>query len=137
VSNIDAAHSNQLLAWSFALSATAPVSPIHVRLMTAMGTATSNGTELATGGSPGYTSGTGAPTSAWAAPSGQSIATSAGITLTGMPAVPSPGIAGIELWDSAGTPKRTWFGALTGGSKIVNAGDTFSFAVAGITSGIS
>src|SRR4051794_12622137 len=75
--------------------------PMHVRLMTANGSATANGTELSTSG--GYTSGTGAPTVTFAAAStttGQA-ASNAAVTVTNMPAAT---VVGIEVWDSAGTP---------------------------------
>lgn len=103
--------------------------PIHVRLMTANGSATANGTELSTSG--GYTSGTGAPTVTFAAAStttGQA-ASNAAVTVTNMPAST---IVGVELWDSAGTPKRKWWGALAA-SKTLNSGDTFSIASGALT----
>jgi hypothetical protein len=49
------------------------------------------------------------------------------LTFAGMPAVASPGVQGIELWDSAGTPKRKWWGPLAA-SVITNLGDTVSIA---------
>ena len=35
---------------------------------------------------------------------------------------------GNELWDSSGTAQRLAYGAITGGSKTVNAGDTCTIA---------
>lgn len=128
MANFDQTHANNLLAGSTAQGTfTASTGPIHVRLMTVNGTATSNGTELTTGG--GYTSGTGAPTVTFAAPSGGSIATNASVVVTNMPATT---IVGIELWDSAGTPLRKWWGALTS-SKTVNSGDTFTIGSGSLT----
>jgi hypothetical protein len=101
--------------------------PMHCRLMTANGTATSNGTELATSG--GYTAGTGAPTFTTAAASAGSEASNSAVTVTNMPATT---INGVEVWDSAGTPARKWWGALTA-AKTTNSGDTFSIASGSLT----
>lgn len=105
----------------------------RMRLMTAQGSASAAGTELATGG--GYTSGTGAPTIPWAAattasPSVQ--ATNAAITITNMPAATT---TGVEVWND--TPERQEFVAWTGGSKTTAAGDTLSVASGALTSSLS
>jgi hypothetical protein len=99
---------------------TAPTTPVKIALITTAtpSTATAAGSEVS-GGSYARQSG------AFAAPSGAAIATNAALTYTNMPAVTS--VAGIEHWDSAGTPVRRWFGLLTA-SKITNSGDTFSIA---------
>lgn len=109
---------------------TATSGSIHCRLMTANGSGTSAGTELTTGG--GYTSGTGAPTLTFAAASTTTgtAASSSAVTVTNMPAAT---ITGVELWDSAGTPVRKWWGALSGGSKAVASGDTFTIASGSLT----
>ena len=103
----------------------------HIRLITPTVTwnSANNGTELS-GGS--YVQGTGityatGPSGAFSASSYSSGAgsTSNNTTLsqTGMPAAT---IIGIEIWDSAGTPLRWWWGALQ--SQITtNNGDTLSF----------
>lgn len=44
---------------------------------------------------------------------------SADLSWTGMPAAT---VVGVEIWDSAGTPVRLWYGAL-GTSRTVAAGD--------------
>jgi hypothetical protein len=100
----------------------ATVAPIRCRLMTANGSATAAGTELATSG--GYTAGTGAPSVTFAAAAAGAAASNSAVTVTNMPATT---IVGVELWDSAGTPDRKWWGALTS-SKTTNAGDTFAVA---------
>lgn len=100
--------------------------PFKVRIMTANGSATANGTELTSGGS--YVAGTGialAATDMDAAATGSKDNGNA-ISQTNMPA--SASLNGIEIWDSAGTPKRVWWGALTGAPKSTSAGDTFSIA---------
>lgn len=122
------ARANQILDAIHAVTTlTASVAPTHVRLMTAVGSATANGTELATSG--GYTAGTGAPSVTWTAASGGSTPSSAIVSVTNMPATT---INGIEIWDSAGTPLRKWWGALTA-SKTTNAGDTYSQAIGAVT----
>ena len=126
------AHANNLIDGSLATASfTASTSPIKCRLMTANGSATAAGTELATSG--GYTSGTGAPTVAFASASAGSAASSGAVTVTNMPATT---IVGVELWDSAGTPARKWWGALSA-SKTTASGDTFTIASGSLTAAIS
>jgi len=129
---LDQAQANLILASMHGGTAYSTTGLIHVRLMTAAGSATANGTELTTSG--GYTSGAGAPTIAtWAAASAGSQATSAAVTVTNMPAATIPA---IELWDSNATPKRIEFGNLTA-SKTTVSGDTLSFASGAITSALA
>ncbi len=97
-------------------------SPIRCRLMTANGSATAAGTELVTSG--GYTSGVGAPSVTFAVAASGSKASNAAVTVTNMPATT---VVGVELWDSAATPLRKWWGALAA-SKTTAAGDTFTIA---------
>ncbi|MGZ4465209.1 MAG: hypothetical protein ACXVW0_07620 [Nocardioides sp.] len=102
----------------------ASVAPIRTRLMTANGSATAAGTELASGG--GYTAGTGAPSTSWgAAAAGAPSSASASVTVTNMPATT---VIGVEEWDSAGTPVRQEWGALSA-SKTTNAGDTLTISL--------
>jgi hypothetical protein len=125
-------HANNILDASIGTAAfTATTAPLRVRLMTANGTATAAGTELATSG--GYTSGTGAPTVTYAAASAGSAASNVAVTVTNMPATT---IVGVEEWDSAGTPVRKWYGPLTA-SKTTNAGDTFTIASGSLTNALS
>jgi hypothetical protein len=93
-----------------------------LRLMTANGDDASAGTEV-TGGS--YV----AQTIAFDAAASGSIANNASISFTGMPAVT---VVGIEIYDSAGSPKRLAYGALTS-SRTVTSGDTVQFASDAIT----
>jgi hypothetical protein len=127
VSNLDQTFSNGLLQASVGGSFTPPTTPITCRLMTANGTNTADGTELATSG--GYVSGTGAPQVTFAAASGGSMASNIAVTVTNMPATT---INGVELWDSEGSPKRLWWGALTA-AKTTNSGDTFTIASGSLT----
>jgi len=50
--------------------------------------------------------------------------------------MPAATITAIELWDSAGTPARKWFGALTA-NKTTNLGDTFTIASGSLTAGLT
>lgn len=128
---LDQTRANQILDAIHAVTAlVASVAPIRTRLMTANGSATANGTELASSG--GYTAGTGAPSSTWGAAASGSSAKAA-LSVTNMPATT---INGIEEWDSAGTPKRQELGALTT-PKTTAAGDTLSFANGAITSALA
>ena len=93
-----------------------------LRLMTANGDDASAGTEV-TGGS--YAR----QTIAFDAAASGQIANNASISFTGMPAVT---VVGIELYDSAGSPKRLAYGALTA-SRTITGGDTVQFASSAIT----
>lgn len=133
---LNQAHANNILDASLgnsnvAQSFTASTMNIKCRFMTANGSGTAAGTELATGS--GYTSGTGAPTASFAAAASGSKASNADVTVTNMPAAT---IVGIELWDSAGTPIRKWYGALSA-SKTTNAGDTFTIASGSLTAALA
>lgn len=103
-----------------ALSApTRPTSPLKARLMTADGSDSAAGTEV-TGGS-------------YAA---QSITFGSGGAQTNTGAVaftlmPACTVTGVEIWDSAGSPVRLWWGPLAA-PKVVNVGDTFNFAVGAV-----
>lgn len=70
----------------------------------------------------------------WAGASGGSRASSAAVTVTGAPATEW---AGNELWDSSATKSRTFYGAITGGSKTVNIGDTATIPSGSLSAAIS
>jgi hypothetical protein len=113
---------------------TQPTAPFRLRQMTANGSASANGTELATSG--GYTAGTGAPTIAFGAATtaSPSVSTSSSAqTITNMPATT---IVGVEIWNSNGTPSRQEFGSLAA-SKTTASGDTLSYAIGAVTSSLS
>lgn len=131
--SIPQARANKLLDAQHAVgSYTAITAPVRSRLLTANGTATAAGTEVATGG--GYTSGVGAPSMTWGAGSAGSSATTAAITVTNYPRIET--VVGIDVFDSAGTPERVEYGALSA-SKAMQAGDTLSFAIGAITSALA
>lgn len=113
---------NRALDFINGLTATAPTTPLKVALVTANGDDTTAGTEV-TGG--GYAR----QTLTVAAAVTGATSNSADLVFTNMPAVT---VAGVEIWDSAGTPVRLWYGPLTA-SRTVNAGDDFKL-VAGALS---
>ncbi|MFI1194078.1 hypothetical protein ACH4T9_12585 [Micromonospora sp. NPDC020750] len=124
--NIVQSESNRLLDASFGTASfTAPTTPMKLALTTANGSATAAGTEV-TGGS--YTR----QTMAMAAASAGSASNSGTISFTSMPAAT---VVGVEVYDSAGSPRRTWWGALTA-PKTVGAGDSLTFAPSSLSASI-
>lgn len=124
---IDQTRANNWLDASVATASyVALTSPMKVRLMTANGTSTSAGTEVS-GGS--YVS----QTVTFASASTGSAASNVTLNYTSMPATT---VVGLEIWDSTGTPKRVWFGALSS-SKTTNSGDTFQIPSASLTIALS
>lgn len=96
-----------------------PVAPLKCRLLTANGTDSAAGTEVAgdTYAPQNVTLSAGNPTS-----------NTALIAFAGIDSASQRTIVGVEIWDSAGTPIRWWHGALAA-SKIVNAGDPFEIPI--------
>lgn len=94
--------------------------PVRARLMTANGTSTTPGTELATSG--GYTAGGQAITFGNPANNG-SIFNTVTCQWLNMPATT---IRGVEIWSTDATPKRLWFGPLAA-PVTLTAGQTFEF----------
>lgn len=106
-------------------TATRPTLPLKLKLMTANGNDASAGTELSTSG--GYTAG--GSTVVFAVASAGAVATSADVSWTNMPAAT---IVGVEVWDTAGSPVRLAYGALSA-SKTTNSGDTFTITAGQLT----
>jgi hypothetical protein len=121
VSALTTVTANKLLDHLLLTASYTPTTPLKLRLMTANGDASTGGTQV-TGGS--YA----AQTIAFSAASGDSAASSADITFTGMPAAT---VVGLEIWDSAGTPVRLAWGALTS-SRTVLSGDDLKFPAASV-----
>lgn len=119
---------NLAINWLFvpAQSPTRPTGPLKVRLMTANGSDSSAGTELGTSG--GYTAG-GASVTFTTASGGATDNTGSAVSWTNMPATT---IVGVEIWDSAGSPVRLAYGALSA-NKTTNSGDTFTIASGALT----
>ncbi|MBB1253190.1 hypothetical protein H3146_07370 [Streptomyces sp. OF3] len=103
---------NRALEWLLAGTPTAPVGPLAVALVTALGTDTTAGTEVVGGSYARQTLST-------SAVSGGAATNSADLSWTGMPAVT---VVGVEIWDSAGTPIRWWHGPLDA-PRDLTAGD--------------
>lgn len=117
---------NQLLDALVGTDTYSVTTPIKLALMTANGDDGTPGTEV-TGGS--YAR----QTIAFGAASSGQIANNAEINFTGMPAAT---VVGIEIYDSAGTPKRLAYGALTA-NKTTASGDTLQFGASSITLSLS
>ena len=113
---------NRALDWILGLTSTAPTTPLKVSLVTALGTDTAAGTEV-TGG--GYAR----QTLSVAASVNGATSNSADLAFTNMPATT---VVGVEVWDSAGTPVRLWYGALTA-SRTVSAGDELRLTAGSLT----
>jgi hypothetical protein len=116
--NLTDAAESRVLNWITGNTTTAPTLPLKMRLMTANGSDSAAGTEV-TGGS--Y-----APVSVTvnAASGGGAVTISADAVFAGMPAAT---VTGVEIWDSAGTPFRWLYGALTA-NKTTGAGDDLKIA---------
>lgn len=113
---------NQLLDALVGTASFSVTTPIKLALVTANGSDSAAGTEV-TGGS--YAR----QTIAFGSASSGSINNSSVINFTGMPTCT---VVGVELYDSAGTPKRLGYGALAA-SKSVTSGDTVQFAASSVT----
>lgn len=124
---------NKLLDASLGTSAlTAFSGAAKIRLTTSLSTATAAGTEL-TG--TGYTTG-GTTITFSAASAGATSNSGSAITWTnGSGGTWS--IVSCEIWDSAGTPLRWWYGPFTGQPISVPVGDIFSIATGAIAVGLT
>lgn len=120
--NLSNTAENRALDWLMGTATTAPTLPLRIALVTANGSDTAAGTEAA-GGSYARKS-----LSVAAAVNG-ATSNSADLVWTGMPAGT---VVGVEVWDSAGTPVRLWYGAL-GTSRTLLAGDELRIVAAGLT----
>src|SRR5437763_11809360 len=124
MANIVQVEANNILNGSLGTGTafSAPTTPMKLALDTANGTATAAGTEV-TGGS--YAR----QTITFSAASAGATSNSTQINFTSMPAAT---VTDVEIYDSAATPVRKWFGALTT-SKTTSAGDTISFSVSSVS----
>lgn len=96
--------------------------PLKCRLMTVMGTDSAAGTQV-TGGS--YAP----PTIVFGASAAGASSNSSEMQVANMPAAT---IVGVEIWDSAATPRRIWSLPATA-QKTVNAGDTAVIPIGAIS----
>lgn len=99
-------------------SPTRPTTPLKCRLMTANGSDSSAGTEVV-GGS--YTP---QSVTVGSSSSGSTVTNSGDLVFTSMP---SCTVVGVEIWDSAGSPVRLWWGPLAA-NQVVNSGGTFTIS---------
>jgi hypothetical protein len=112
------------------LTITAPIKCHFNSIMTTTDSGAS--TEWATSG--GYTAGGVSVGTAWASATAGSKSTTGAISVTNAPAQTW---AGNELWDSSATSIRTFWGAITGGSKTVNSGDTCTISSGSLSTALS
>jgi hypothetical protein len=117
---------NRCLDFINGLTATAPTAPLKVALVTANGDDATAGTEV-TGG--GYAR----QSLTVAAAVNGATSNSADLVWTNMPAVT---VVGVEIWDSAGTPVRLWYGPLSA-SRTVAAGDELRLVAGALTLSLS
>jgi hypothetical protein len=124
--NLSNTAENAALNFTLGVAATGPTGQLTVALVTAAGNDATAGTEV-TGGS--YARKNLTVASAVNGGTGNS----ADLVWTGMPACT---IVGWEIWDSAGTPVRWWYGPLDA-DKTLAAGDEYTIAASGLTLAIS
>lgn len=131
------AQANLILNLTLGTSApTMFTTPAKVRLTSTLSTATSAGTELTgTGYTAGGTSLAGNTFSAASAGATTGPATSALSWTNGSGGTWS--IVSVEIWDSAGTALRWWYGAFNGQPISVANGNTFQIAVAALSVGLT
>lgn len=111
---------NLLLDWINVVGTpTRPTAPLKCRLMTANGTDSAAGTEVANAGGATYAAQN--VTVAAASVAGGTTSNTSTLSFANMPACT---VVGVEIWDSAGSPVRLWHSALAA-NKVVNLGDNF------------
>lgn len=115
----------RVLNWLTGNSTTAPVLPLKLRLLTALGTDSTPGTEATGGGYAPQTITLGAAT-------GTNPTLSSNTNLIHYDNMAASTIVGAEIWDSAGTPIR-WFHGALGTSRVLLAGDPLEFAIGAVT----
>lgn len=111
----------RVINWATGNATTAPTLPLKLRLMSANGSDSTPGTEVANAGGSAYAAQS--VTIGAATVNGGPVTNTADVTFTNMPATT---VVGVEVWDSAGTPFRWWWGALSA-SKGTNLGDPATF----------
>lgn len=131
------AQANLILNLTLGTSApTMFTTPAKVRLTSTLSTATAAGTELTGSGyTAGGTSLAGNTFSAAASGATTGPATSALSWTNASGGTWS--IVSVEIWDSAGTALRWWYGPFTGQPISVANGNTFQIAVAALSVGLT
>lgn len=121
------AEANRLLDASLGVAAyTAPTGSMKVALATSTSTASAAGTEV-TGGSYARQNVT------FGSSSSGSTSNTAAVNFTNMPAAT---VTYVDIYDSNGTPRRAWYGALSA-SKTTASGDTLSFAIGALVASLA
>lgn len=117
------AEANRLLDASLGVATyTAPTGSMKLALATSASSASAAGTEVS-GGSYARQNIT------FGSASAGSSSNTGTVTFTNMPAAT---VTHVDIYDSNGTPRRAWFGALSA-SKTTASGDTLSFATSSVT----
>jgi hypothetical protein len=129
MTNIVQAQANLLLNETLGVSSpTLFTGQGYLKLTTTAPTSTAAGTELS--GS-GYTPG-GSACNFNAASAGSTTGPTTSLSWTNASGS-SWSIVGAELWDSAGSPLRWWWGLFSGQPIVVANGNIFSISIGGIT----
>lgn len=113
-----------LLTQLFGGTAYAIVGPIQVKIVSVIGTESAAGTAITTGTPSNMT----VPFASWTLNNASGVYTMQNTNALQWTAMPAVTVAGVDLFDSSTTPKRLWYGVLTGGSKTLASGDTFEIA---------
>lgn len=131
---LDQTRANEVLTWMHGGAApTILTGGTKLAINTAVGNATTAGTEVATGG--GYTAGTGGRvTLAWAAAATGSQATNAIASVSNYPRAET--VTSVDIFEAGGSFRRIEWGSLAA-SKTMASGDTLSFASGAITSALA
>lgn len=108
------------------IARTAPTTPMKLSVETVAGTTSAAGTELGSTTRPTITMGASSGTPPVAS-------NSAACTVV---AGASGTVVALAIYDSAATPVRAWWGALTTNRTVV-AGDSLAFAIAAVTASIT
>jgi len=127
------AQANQILTATLAIGGSNTIgatSPVKVKLTTTAPSNVTAGTELS---ATGYTAGGTAITFATASGGSTSGPTGSAISWTNSGGTAWTGIVGLEIWDTAGTPIRWWYGTWSGQPIVIAAGNTFSVSTSAIT----
>jgi hypothetical protein len=113
--------------------------PIYLRLMSTTGTESATGTQCVSGTSPGYVAGGDTMGSSAFGAFSSGTATNTNQVQWTASGTWTLGVAGIECYDSSGTPVRILWGALTtaiAASAVTNT-DTITFAAGSISANAS
>ena len=135
---LDQTRKHELLTYLHGGGAPGTITGSRLRLYTAVGNDTTEGTQVATGG--GYTGGSTATSGValtWAVAGGTVAGrqdTNAVAQVSNYPRAET--VTSVEVWSADATPKRIEYGNLAT-ARAMAAGDTLSFAAGAITSALT